>query len=40
MIDPGGVEAASPALDAEDHIVPSQHHLSQITAILAGDAVD
>ena len=40
VIDPGGVEAASPALDAMHGIALLQQQLRQVAAVLAGDACD
>ncbi len=38
VIDPGGIEAAGPALDAMHLVALLQKKLSQIRAILASDA--
>ena len=40
VIDPGGVEAAGPALDAMHGIALFQQQLRQVAAVLAGDAGD
>ena len=38
MIDPGGVEAAGPALDAMHFIALVQQQFCQVATVLAGDA--
>ena len=40
VIDPGGVEAARPALDAMHGVALVQQKLRQVAAVLAGDAGD
>ena len=40
VIDPGGVEAAGPALDAMHGIALLQQQLRQVAAVLSGDASD
>ncbi len=40
MIDPLGVEAAGPSLDAMHHIALLEQQLSQVATVLTGDACD